>query len=390
MKKRVTAVILLSIIGVISICACSQKTEESNVIDIGNAYDNRKPVMASDYFSSIEYIPLETSKESLIDDVSKVIAVVADDRIIVRSYGTSRINAFDYSGRILEFNAKEGRAKDEFHGVLDILAYKDELYVVQQNKILIYDKNGNHRETIDTGTCDFFFNTPFIIEERLFGILGDDIAQKQLCIDRIDGTGKRIYGDPVVSYTVEGSKQRYINRNGMNLPLPRRMPGFICNENEEVFLIIGESIYTISKETFQKSGEYHIDYGKYVDELARKRVLFLLETPKFLMTTILFSKQRFDSPAGYIMPPFVYDYATGKTRILPYNEEFKRNGFVNDVNDDELIFLPKMCRGNKMYELIDAINFIDMAEKSKSGKIKEVASKLTEESNPVLVVGTLK
>ena len=90
------------------------------------------------------------------------------------------------------------------------------------------------------------------------------------------------------------------------------------------------------------------------------------------------------------MPPFVYDYATGKTRILPYNEEFKRNGFVNDVNDDELIFLPKMCRGNKMYELIDAINFIDMAEKSKSGKIKEVASKLTEESNPVLVVGTLK
>ena len=108
------------------------------------------------------------------------------------------------------------------------------------------------------------------------------------------------------------------------------------------------------------------------------------------MTKVLFKKDLFKPDNGYLMPPFIYDYATGKTRILTYNEKFDKNGFVNDINDDALLFMPELCRGNKMYELIDAIDFIDMAECSSSPKIKAIAATITEESNPVLVIGTLK
>jgi hypothetical protein len=43
-----------------------------------------------------------------------------------------------------------------------------------------------------------------------------------------------------------------------------------------------------------------------------------------------------------------------------------------------------------MYQLIEAIDFIEMAEKSTSARMKEVASQLTEDSNPVVVEVTLK
>lgn len=43
-----------------------------------------------------------------------------------------------------------------------------------------------------------------------------------------------------------------------------------------------------------------------------------------------------------------------------------------------------------MYQIIDAITFMDLASKCNSLKMKEVATKLTEESNPVLVEVTLK
>ena len=381
-----------SLLVVILFSACTHESVKKGIIDIGNAYEKRTPVMASEYFSSIEYIPLETSEGSMLEDVTHMVVALAEDRLVIHNYNTPDIKAFDYSGKILEFKARKGRTKKEFMSVRGLFTYNDEVMVVGDDNILIYDMDGNFKERIDTPTCNFVFNVPFIINERLFGVLGNDIIEKKLCIDHIDGTGKRIYGDPVYSYSGNAYKPRYITRNGVNYELMQKLPGIIYNANEKVFLMLkaNDTLYTISKETCQKSPEYIFDYGKYLDEKSNKRILFLLETPKFLIASVLFNKILYNPPAGYIMPPFVYDYDTGQTRILPYYEEFDRNGFENDVNGDELIFYPKLCRGNKMYELINAIDFIDIAEKSKSSKIKEVAAKLTEESNPVLVVGTLK
>lgn len=44
----------------------------------------------------------------------------------------------------------------------------------------------------------------------------------------------------------------------------------------------------------------------------------------------------------------------------------------------------------KMYRLVDAVDFIEFAQMVNSTRMKEVASELTDDSNPVLVVVTLK
>ena len=64
-------------------------------------------------------------------------------------------------------------------------------------------------------------------------------------------------------------------------------------------------------------------------------------------------------------------------------------GFTNDL-DGGMPFYPIYIKDGKMYQMLDAIDFIEYAEVSNSAKMKEVAATLTEESNPVLVVVTLK
>jgi hypothetical protein len=43
-----------------------------------------------------------------------------------------------------------------------------------------------------------------------------------------------------------------------------------------------------------------------------------------------------------------------------------------------------------MYQIIDALTFINMSKNTRSAKIKEIASTITENSNPVIVVATFK
>jgi hypothetical protein len=65
------------------------------------------------------------------------------------------------------------------------------------------------------------------------------------------------------------------------------------------------------------------------------------------------------------------------------------DGFLNDL-DGGMPFLPSYIKDGKMYQLVDASVFIEMAGICSSARMKEVAAKLTEESNPVVVVVTMK
>ena len=74
---------------------------------------------------------------------------------------------------------------------------------------------------------------------------------------------------------------------------------------------------------------------------------------------------------------------------MKYDPSFTLEGFKNDL-DGGAPFLPSVVKDGKMYQLVNAIDFIEMAEKSTSARMKEVAAQLTEESNPVVVEVTLK
>ena len=85
----------------------------------------------------------------------------------------------------------------------------------------------------------------------------------------------------------------------------------------------------------------------------------------------------------------IYDKADKEFYALKVDKHYNKVGFVNDI-DKGAPFMPNYFCGNLMFDCIEAIDFIDYAEKSGSEEMKRVAATLNEESNPVLVMATLK
>ena len=63
---------------------------------------------------------------------------------------------------------------------------------------------------------------------------------------------------------------------------------------------------------------------------------------------------------------------------------------VDGSNKGGIPFWPHYIKGNKMYQLIGAEEFIEHAASCESAQIKQLAAGLTSESNPVLMIVTLK
>ena len=96
------------------------------------------------------------------------------------------------------------------------------------------------------------------------------------------------------------------------------------------------------------------------------------------------------NPSGSRIGTIVYDKLKSKTLILPCTDvDDFRGSFENDL-DNGSPFRVMMTNGNKMYQIISALDFITLADKYNSAKMKQLAATLNEESNPVLVTVTLK
>lgn len=145
---------------------------------------------------------------------------------------------------------------------------------------------------------------------------------------------------------------------------------------------------------------YMLDFGKYRNSLRsdweEHKVLISVaqfkENFRFIMfrislgdNNILPDQNGLDSRILTI----VYDKSKQATYALKYHKGLEISGFANDL-DNGMPFRPTAMLGNKMYQFVDAALFITMASKTNSIRMKEIASKLTEESNPVLIEVTLK
>jgi hypothetical protein len=75
--------------------------------------------------------------------------------------------------------------------------------------------------------------------------------------------------------------------------------------------------------------------------------------------------------------------------IMPGAEKTGYAGFVNDL-DGGAPFVPRYIKDGKMYQIMEAIRFMDLADKCKSPAMKKVAASMNEDSNPVLIEVVLK
>ena len=173
MKTRhlITAAIVAGIMT-----ACGQKEAKTgNDIDIAGAIEvaSETPLNVSDYFTKVQYIPLETNDSSLIGIAPHV--VVAKD-IIVASSLNQPLKIFDrHTGAYISDVGSIGPgpkeyAKGGFNEVNFWVDTEEELIYVQgwKNDFLVYDKTGKYVDRIEIEDEEHYnlYNCYFLMHEN--------------------------------------------------------------------------------------------------------------------------------------------------------------------------------------------------------------------------------
>ena len=85
----------------------------------------------------------------------------------------------------------------------------------------------------------------------------------------------------------------------------------------------------------------------------------------------------------------VYNKVSGAAKSPEASNPLWMGGMTNDI-DGGAPFWPEIVDGRKMFQVVKAVDFIKLSKIYNSQKMKTVADKLTPDSNPVVVVVTLK
>ncbi|MBR4883588.1 MAG: 6-bladed beta-propeller [Bacteroidales bacterium] len=360
--------------------------------------------------ASIRYIPLETMEQCLVGSSHLDFEVKPGVGFFVKTM-RSEVGAhfFGPDGKFIRSIGKRGRAKGEF--------------VFNSNVVLAHDRDeiaiGSPQKTVV-----YNFENEFLRE-----ILYDTLASRSPFISWLQYVGNGRYAN-MCSFPMEeaGNPNIYMATFGDEGKMDGLYPvmeedvsimgigsgGDVIEKKRFVtmgigYTLNGESVYTrIAEDTLFKFDENFklvpymaFDYGMYKNLEWEKQVRFEQggKSVKQLGDKFLFrmrgpmelSKIGTTSSLADIFYTFlmVYDMKTGNIRCVEKNQQMDIIGLENDL-DGGAPFYPDKVVGKKMYQIMDAITFMEAAQNSSSARMKEVAASLTEESNPVIIEVTLK
>ena len=403
------------------LAGCSEKKslEKYPVIDVAEIVGVYQRVYCSDYFSSIELIPLETNNSVLVggapvvlvnDSLIFVNSIVAYDRVPF----PQNIHVFNHSGKFLNQIGSIGRGPSEFLGIVDFFLNHEEpiVYVADHLNILEYGLNGNFIGSFDIPKLDgnSFMKFSYLEDGLFIGAFSYNttISYKYCLFDR--------KGD-----IVECFPARFISKTRLNnaFALSSITPFRLYNQLY-VMDFINDTLYTFINKSLQPA--YVFDFGKYsyptggIDDEGKieifnvsganairyMRIISVAGTPKYLFYN-LYVPTALTRPIAVFRDDIVlgiYNIADN-TNILLDTDQHLQKGLINDINGG-LSFFPKYYAGNGVVvdiwqaedikEILTEEYFasIEIKDQEAHQKLRELLENLDWEDNPVVVLAKLK
>ena len=158
----------------IILCACNQPSENSDgsganqndyvddlIVFEESAFEDPEQIRYSELFDSYHFIPLETSEESILSEITQV--KFLNKKIIIRDNLTSKVVLFSDDGKYLRNIGNAGRGPGEYTGLTEIDVDVDNNYIFildnTAKKIITYDLQGNliNELTLKIHTTPFSF-----------------------------------------------------------------------------------------------------------------------------------------------------------------------------------------------------------------------------------------
>ena len=387
--------LLYLILAAVIISSCGRKSlSPDDVIDLADLPESEINNL-SEIATDVEYIPLQTTENSLIRYINDINR--SEDKLYV--FTSSQVLCFDQEGNYLYNLDNQGRGPEEYTFIYDwdISPENKILVLLIRDKTLIYNE-------IDDG---FVYSKAFKLNEQPSNL--DLSPDQKHILYSFGSTG----GDEPFRYVLldlEGDTTKTISN---------------------IYSYSKNTIFTFSAKweniSFRFDNALHFKYllSDTVFTLDKANNIipyFMFDTHGKLATPEIFANFTMDTflefpYIGSIMETsryLFYLYYSDKTRyliVLDKNTNEKKNIYISMngekpeyINDDitgGVDFEPKFCIDDILYSWVDALTLKNhvTSEKfnnstvkypEKKDKLKELADSLDESDNPVLIVVTPK
>ena len=398
LKKHVRWMSALLVASLLFGCGDGKQKESDGLItvDVSKSYP-KKELILQDLFD-IEYVPLETTDEMLTEGH---IQYIGDNYMIFKNLGrmAGEIFIFDRQGKAVRKINRLGQSGEEYLNILgiDYDEQADELFVNSHysDKVFVYDSEGNYKRSFDYLDGTLYDPIKILDEERLIAYDDyfeyDKVPEKRDCyliLSREDG---RLLEKIHIPY--EEKKSLIIMRRDLNGKLTGNwgIRNTLMPPYQDGWLLIEPSADTIYTYSASRGLMPLIVRTPPVNEMDPEVFLFpTIFTDRYVFMQAVERSFNFGVDKDVPRTNLIYD----KTEQTAYEGEVINRDFegmpvnlwfahrvIMEFNDDEIAFATRL----EAPDLVEALN-----DGKLRGPLKEIASRLDEEDNPVLMIAKYK
>ncbi|MDO9680567.1 MAG: 6-bladed beta-propeller [Bacteroidales bacterium] len=403
--------LLVILIVITTSCQRNHENQKNDfrVLDIEGNVGKGRVAKISEIADEVLYIPLETSKECLVNEPNRGVKYYSGLIYIVSSENPQHIKIFDTTGRYIRIFNRFGRGPQEYDYIqrLRIESATKNLLISTPTKLCEYTPDGNFIRRTLIPTVDFTDKYGF----REFIKLNDNRFVLSLSINKKSKYSAIVIDSlsdikALVKYPEsEIALQQKIWGNMFNPYMYKfRNQVRIINSNDEYVISLNDEIKPDTAFVFNY-GKYkmtanNIHYRPSMNDNYIDRSSLVYESDRYLFMQFNMrgiAKKHFVIYYEYSSKikifPIAYSYFDKKTGEFNFIYQPDKNqfGFADDIGGGPALWPIEVSDDGYMICYLNALEFLEYAKSSKaSDSFKKIANTLKDTDNPVIVRVKLK
>ncbi len=360
---------------------CSATADKIIKVDVTAKYPSKE--IAIQDIANIEYIPLETK----VGFLTNAITHIDKKRIIGINFKTGDILIFNRSGKAVKKINRKGNGPQEYSRIINQLCFdveKNELFVYDfsKNRILVYDENGSFKRSFELPEKGNYKSIKILNSNSLICYKSTRTeAQPYIIISKTDGSllkkvniSFKEHQDLIIR---KQTSQGTLSITTSSYPLVKWKSEFFLNEMSIDTIFKMNSIGSLTPVIVRKPS---------ITSMSQPVFLFLeKETKNYLF---MFTIEKFydaEKKTGFPNVPLLYSKKDSKIYEYSFtNRDITAKNSV-EMNPDADVYDGDAIQVLSAFNLVQRNN-----DKELAGKLKDVASKLNEEDNNIVVVYTFQ
>lgn len=383
-KTMLMAMVLLACLG-----ALAQNKTGKNVPEVDVTQAKRFAPLKVSEKATVEFIPLETNADFLLDRVAGALINVTENYIVTVNITEGKLFVFSRQGKALHTFCRKGQGPEEF--VYPIAVRVDEkskeIFVLDYQKVQVYSLTGKYKRSLN------------IPENVKIGSMFNYDDKHLICYDNhnLDRQGEKVTEQPFFLFSKKDGKitripltiqnrigqSMYIEREGKKMVVTmNNIAPMVKNGDEVVLSDMGSDVVYLYKK------------GK-VTPLLKRNPGTMDFNPRSAMGVVMKLgdivwlrevKKEVKGPRPDINM-LTYDVATGEVNNLVLWDDVNFTNPYSVQSRNERQELPYNCTAaNFQPDYLKKLN----EQGHLTGRLKELAEEMLEDDNPLLILYKLK